>query len=780
MNFTNLFLAFLLFPLSCLGQAITGTVTDEEMEIPLPGANVVVVSGDLILGTISDENGAFVLDVLKPGRYTIQISFIGYKPQLIPNILVKAGKDATVNLQLKESRIDFGEVVIKSGTRQDAPRNQMASVSVRSFSVEQTERYAGSLGDPARMAQNYAGVIIAGDQRNDIVIRGNAPSGLLWRLDGLPIPNPNHFGAAGSTGGPVSMLNNNLLTNSDFYSGAFPAEFGNATSGVFDLRMRSGSKQKRQSVFQVGFNGFELGTEGPFKKGGNGSYILNYRYSTMALMDKLGFDVAGGAVPNYQDLSFKFDLPTEKAGRFQLFGLGGFSDIQFEQQEDNKNNFDNAAGFNTRNGSKMATVGVNHTYFFSDDTRIRTQIGISGHQVQTKIDSLNFDTNEEWIYYGEDNQETHYQIKSTLKHRFNKRTYAEAGFRSLVTKANYIDSVERSRDQYEVVTEWKDKPWLFTEGFVQINHYLSEQVSSSGGLHLQHMGLNNTIALEPRASLKWEPNNKNSFGFGYGFHSQIQPLLVYFTQSYLEDGTSLTTNLDLGMTKSHQLAASYNRMVTKNFRLKLEGYYQYLFDIPVEIAGSTFSMANYGSSFHQQRVDSLVNEGLGKNYGLELTLEHYLSEGFYFLATGTLYQSKYLTLDKQWRNSQFNGNFITNLLAGYEFNIGKSLMGIDVRTVYAGGKRFQAIDIESTKENGYTVYEPTLAYEQRADPYFRTDLRLSYKMFMKKMSHEWAIDFQNLTNHQNIYSQYYDINNESVEFNYQSSFTINFLYRLNF
>lgn len=769
-----------ILPLCSIGQNITGTIIDMEMETPLHGATIVVISANSNQGTISDETGQFILNELDPGRLSIKISFIGYESQTIANILVKTGKDAQLSIQLKESITEVDEVVILDRSEKDIPLNQMASVSVRSFSVEQTEKYAGSLGDPARMAQNFAGVLMAGDQRNDIIIRGNAPTGLLWRLDGLPIPNPNHFGAAGSTGGPVSMLNNNLLARSDFYTGAFPAEFGNAISGVFDLRMRTGNKQNRQTVFQVGFNGFELGTEGPFKKGKYGSYLINYRYSTLDVMDKLGFDVAGGAVPKYQDLSFKFDLPTEKAGRFQLYGLAGLSDIFFEQQADNENNFNNAAGFNTRSGSKMAALGLNHNYFFSKNTRIRSQLGFSGNQVRTQIDSVNLNTKDMWIYYGEENQEINAQFKSTLKHRFSKNTYAEAGIQILLTQADYLDSVAISFGNYILLTESDAKQILLTEGFVQINQYISKTFSISGGVHFQHLDLNNSKSVEPRVSMKWRANPAHSFGFGYGLHSQIQPLLIYFTQTYNEAGSRITTNNMLDMTKSHQLAASHNWMISKNFRTKVEAFYQYLFDIPVESVASTFSLSNYGSSFHQERVDSLVNEGFGKNYGLELTVERYLNEGFYFLFTGTLYQSKYKTLEDRWRNTQFNGNFITNILAGYEMKVGKTLLGIDLRTVYAGGKRFPTIDLAASKLNSYPVYNSETAYEQRSNPYFRTDLRLSFKMSMKRISQEWAIDLQNLSNHKNIYSQYFDLSSGTVKHNYQSSFTPMFLYRVNF
>lgn len=142
----------------------------------------------------------------------------------------------------------------------------MATVSARSFTVEETSRYAGSLNDPSRMAANYAGVSSTSDARNDIIIRGNSPLGVLWRLNGMEIPNPNHFGSLGTTGGPVSILNNNLLDKSDFLTGAFPAEYGNALAGVFDLQMRSGNNEKTEFLGQVGFNGFELGAEGPIGK----------------------------------------------------------------------------------------------------------------------------------------------------------------------------------------------------------------------------------------------------------------------------------------------------------------------------------------------------------------------------------------------------------------------------------------------------------------------------------------------------------------------------------
>ena len=297
-------------------QTIRGTIIDQQSDSPIPGVNVMILNFDPILGCSGDFEGNFVVNDVPIGRVDVQFSAIGYKTVIIKSLLLTVSKQLVLEIKMEEDIEILNEVIIKANDGKDKPINKMATVSARSFSIEETEKYAGSLGDPSRMAQNFAGVFTAGDQRNDIIIRGNSPAGLLWRLDGVNIPNPNHFGATGSTGGPVSMLNNNLLTNSDFFTGAWPAEFGNSLSGVFDLNMRNGNNQKHEFLGQIGFNGLELGAEGPFAKSSQASYIINYRYSTLDVMNKIGFDVANGAVPKYQDLTFKVNIPTKKIGKF--------------------------------------------------------------------------------------------------------------------------------------------------------------------------------------------------------------------------------------------------------------------------------------------------------------------------------------------------------------------------------------------------------------------------------------------------------------------------------
>ena len=227
-------------------QTIRGTIYDAVSGYPIVGATVILVNSVPKTGTTTDINGKFELRKVPLGRQSIEISYLGYESKTYSNILVVSGKETILEVKLEEKVNQIDEVIIMASAKKGEAQNELAMVSARTFSVEETERFAGSLGDPARMVANYAGVMTQNDSRNDIIIRGNSPSGVLWRLEGIEIPNPNHFGAQGTTGGPVSMVNNNLLTNSDFLTGAFPAEYGNALAGAFDINLRSGNSSEHE------------------------------------------------------------------------------------------------------------------------------------------------------------------------------------------------------------------------------------------------------------------------------------------------------------------------------------------------------------------------------------------------------------------------------------------------------------------------------------------------------------------------------------------------------
>ncbi|MCB0529434.1 MAG: carboxypeptidase-like regulatory domain-containing protein, partial [Saprospiraceae bacterium] len=256
-------------------QTVKGIVLDKAVKTPLIGATVTLLDSDPPVGAVSDAEGRFRLPEVSVGRRTLRVRYLGYKEAVISNVIVNSGKETDLVIELEEDLLAAREVVVLAKAEKQKPLNELSTVSARTFSVEETQRFAVAVNDPARMASAYAGVVTAEDGNNIIVIRGNAPNGLLWRMEGVDIPNPNHFSTLGTTGGPVSALNPNLIANSDFLTGAFPAEYGNALAGVFDINLRTGNKERFEFMGQLGaFSGLEALAEGPLNKKNDGSFVI--------------------------------------------------------------------------------------------------------------------------------------------------------------------------------------------------------------------------------------------------------------------------------------------------------------------------------------------------------------------------------------------------------------------------------------------------------------------------------------------------------------------------
>jgi hypothetical protein len=729
-------------------QTVKGVVIDEQSGNVLGNVTVMLENSSSV-AAITDSLGNFKLLNVPVGRQTFRASLVGYEPAVIQNIEVTSSKEVVLEIKLKEQIKKLEEVIVNAGKQKDRPLNDAALVSARQLSVDEAFRYSGTRNDPSRMAQNFAGVSGTNDARNDIIIRGNSPSGVLWRMDGIDIPNPNHYSTLGSTGGPVTILNTNTLKNSDFMTSAFPAQYGNALAGVFDLRMRNGNNEKYEFLGQMGFNGFEAAAEGPLNKTTKASFLVDYRYSMVAAIQALGLSVGtGSSTPYYQDATFKINLPTSKAGTFSLFGLGGESHINFPAEEDDNLYASNDGTLRNRKFRSLTGItGFTHTYFFDPKTSGKLILAVSGYDSKYK-EVIVEDNKPGKTAYDNKFRYVKYSAGYTFNKKINPKNQVTIGvvadINRLTLSQKYIpdgDSLLRDLITTKETT-------VLLRGFSNLGHRFTDKLSTNIGVYFQTFNLNNTWSIEPRWNIKYQLRPDQSVSFGAGMHSQMQPIGVYFYQSSNGD----LANKSLDFVRSVHAVLGYDISFSKYFRFKTEVYGQHIYDAAVERVSSSFSMLNAGADFYFPDKTNLVNEGDGYNYGLELTLERFLNKGFYYLVTASVFNSKYKGSDNVWRNTVFNSNFVSNLLAGKEFTVSRrSTLGLDTKIAFAGGQRYTPFDIDASEAGGYVIFKEEEAYSLRNDAYWRWDFKISYTRNGRSATQKWYIDFQNVTNNKNIY-----------------------------
>lgn len=736
-----------------LTQVIRGVVLDEQSGSPLTGVSIHINNSEL--HAITDSLGNFQIKQVPIGRQTIQASATGYEQTQLSNLEFTSSKEVVVEIRLKERVTRLNEVVVKSSRLKTKAINEMAMVSARQLSTDEAFRFSGTRNDPSRMAQNFAGVSGSNDARNDIIIRGNSPAGVLWRMDGIDIPNPNHFSTLGSTGGPVSILNINTLKNSDFLTSALPASYGNALAGVFDLRLRNGNTEKTEFTGQLGFNGFEGAVEGPFSKKSKASYLVDYRYSMVAALQKIGLEFGtGSATPYYQDITFKVNLPTKKAGTFSLFGLGGESHIEFlpdSQSDDNLYSNNDGSVRTSRFKSKTGVLGLSHLYFYNKNSSSKTTLSVSGYSGDYNEAIVETGKNDKpsFIRYSE---QVKYAISHTFNKKFNARYQLTAGITADINQLQLKQDYLKDADSTLTNLLNSNNRAILLKGFANLGWRFNNRFGSNIGLYAQHFDVNNSHSIEPRFNLKYQLRNNQALSFGIGLHSQTQPLDVYFYQTTLPNGSITLSNKNLDFVKSLHGVLGYDVNVSRHFRLKTEVYGQYIYDAAVEKTASSFSMLNSGSSFGFPDKTNLVNNGKGYNYGLEITAERFLHEGLYYLFTVSLFESKYKGSDGVWRSTAFNSNYVINALGGKEWKLNnRSSFGVDSKVTVTGGQRYTPFDVNASLNAGFTIFKEDQAFSSRNDTYFRWDLKFSYIRNGKKVTQKWYVDFQNLTGQKNIY-----------------------------
>ena len=777
-------------------QTLRGAVTDAISGEPLIGAAVRIPELDGV-GAATDIDGQYRIELSKPGRYTVEASYIGYETCVMKEQLVVGAKDNVVNITLRENNRELSEVVVRPRVNKEATVNPTVLAGGLMLSMEEATRFAGGGNDPARLVSAFAG-ISASSNGNGVSVHGNAPQMMKYRVEGVEVFTPNHYNDFYEAGfGMVSALNANVVGNSDFFVSTFNANYSNSLSGVFDMKMRAGNNSRHEHLIQVGTVSEEITSEGPLSKKSNSSYIVNYRYGFTSLANKMKI-IDYGSEFDFQDFSLKLNFPTKKAGTFSVFALGYFdsADDYMPDIEDISTIYDASK----QKGSLYGLLGgASHRIHFGNKWTWRTTLAYNAQHVKSDIgywDMLRDADNVLTVpvAYAEPHRVVPYshqkmnedrllvntelskqvtarwllQVGAEYSHRFFDLGYSSTDY--VYSAASFTDLVKAKGDT--------GLGNVFWQNVVKPSAYFSMNL----GVTANYFAFSDDVSVEPRVSMKWEPNSRNSLSLGYGIHSMIERLDAYF---YEENGKLL--NKDLGFSKAHHLLATYRYMFNENLNLRLNAYWQYGFDTPVGVNGSTFCAVNRFMNYFDE---PLVNDGNTRNYGADVTLEQYMNHGFYGQVNVSVYKSEYRGQDKVWRSQLYDRGYMVKVLGGKEWMVGKgrqNVFNISAKYTVQGGLRYTPMDVDAMCAlldagmlGEQILYKDDETMSKQYNPEHTVDLTISYKINKKHVSHTIAFEGINILMNETPYAQQFDIINRTVSTEKVGISLPNLFYRLDF
>lgn len=752
-------------------QTIRGIVIDEDSKYPIPYATV-RLSEKEGEGTITDSLGRFQLPRVPVGRHAVEAAFMGYEVGVIREILVTSAKEVYLEIPLKESVNELKEVVIRAGINKEEAMNKMAVVGARMLSVEEASRYAGGFDDPARLVSSFAGVAPSVSS-NGISIHGNAPHLLQWRLEDVEIPNPNHFADIATLGGGIlSSLSSQVLGNSDFFTGAFPAEYGNAVSGVFDMKLRNGNNQKNEHTFQVGIMGIDVASEGALSKKHKASYIFNYRYSTTGLLN-----LEGGTM-DYQDLNFKLNFPTQKAGTFSIWGTSLIDKFasDFERDTEKWNYWSDRS--KSRDKQYMAAGGISHRYFFRNGASLKTTLATTYSQLDggATVSDYSLETTP---YMDLDSKNTNLILTSAFNRKFSNRFTNKTGFTytAMFYQMN-LSIAPYEAELLETVSEGKGHTALIS-AYNSSSVGLSDRWTLNAGIYGQLLTLNNKLSIEPRAGVKWQASPKATLALAYGMYSRMEKMDVYFVKTKATGDESVNKKLDF--TKAQHIMLSFGYKISDCMNLKIEPYIQLLHDVPV-MADSSYSVLNRDQFYVE---DALVNQGKGRNIGIDVTLERFLKKGLYYLVSASLFDSRYCGGDGVWHHTKFNRQYVLNGLIGKEWMLGRNkqnILSLNLKLTWQGGDRYSPVDREATLNHPdkEVQYDERAAFSKQYSPMLIGNYTVSYRINKRKASHTFAVKGLNFTGAKEHYGHDYNVKTGEIDVNAVSTMLTNISYKIEF
>ncbi len=754
------FIASLLFTGQIIAQtgSIKGRVYNEINNESIPFANIVLDSTQM--GATSDENGRFEINNIQPGVYNITCSFVGFKTTYLYEIGVGSTSVTEINIALSEESALLDQVIIQTN---QIEKSAESPLSKQTIGATEIYRNPGSNRDISKVVQILPGVATTVSFRNDIIVRGGAPNENRFYLDGIEIPNINHFATQGSSGGPVGMINVNFIRDVDFYSGAFPANRGNTMSSVMEFQQITGNREKLGGSFMVGSSDIGLTLNGP--TGENSSFILSARRSYLQFLFqalKLPF------LPTYNDFQYKHFFEFGEKDQLTIVGLGAIDNFELnedvndgetDQETIDRNNY--ILGNLPVNDQWNYTIGANWKHFsknsFQNVVISRNHLNNSAVKYKDNIEipeNLLYDYNSEEI-------ENKLRVESTK--RMNGWDWnIGAGFEHV----KYTNSTFNERVINGEVTIIDFDSEFTMQKYSLFTHVsksvLNERLSLSLGLRTDANSYSDEMSnfldqLSPRFSASYQFTEKFSASFNLGRYYQLP---AYTVMGYRDNDGNLV-NKENGITyiQSDHIVGGIQYNPTKYSKITVEGFYKKYDDYPF-LTNDSISLANLGGDFGVIGNEPATSTSVGRSYGLEFFLQQKLSSSVYGLISYTFVRSEFKDKNDEYVASSWDNRHVLNITAGKKL---RKNWEIGAKFRFLGGSPYTPYDIEqSSKKENWDVTQSgindwDLLNTERNGNSHGLDLRVDKRWFFKKWALNAYLDIQNIYNFQTETKPYLDV-----------------------
>lgn len=750
MNFSSLATTFILVLLSFVATAqngiIQGTVYAKSNNEVIPFAPVQIQG--TTQGSVTDENGNFTIREVKPGLYNIECNVIGYKKAVVYEVEVTRDRPAIVSVYLEELAIETGEVQIIASGISNA---EESPVSIRTIGVNEIKRSPGSGRDISKAIRSLPGVTITPSFRNDILIRGGAANENRFYLDGIEIPNINHFATQGASGGPVGMLNVDLIQEVEFYSGAFPAARGNALSSVFEFEVKEARKDKYTANFVVGSSDLAVAAEGPTGK--NSGLIISARRSYLqALFSVLQLPF----LPTYNDFQFKWKTKIGERDQVSILGLGAIDQFQL-----NLKLADDTASENyERNNYLLSNLPINTQWNYTIGTKWdhytdngRMSFVVSRNALQN--DAFKFENNDESLPKIFDYSSRETENKFRFEHKINasKNWKILYGVSSEIADFTVNDMVDRYSNALDTTIKliYNTRLQMVKYGaFLQSSRtMLKERLVLSAGMRIDGNDFNDNMLnafnqFSPRISASYKFAPKWSLNANTGIYYQLP---AYTVLGFQQEGINVNSNAKY-IGNSQLVGGIKYEWDERNTIITVEGFYKKYKNYPVSI-NNNISLANLGADFGVVGNEAVASVGLGRTYGVEFLYQQKLYKGIYGILAYTYVRSEFANLSGKYSPSSWDSRHLISATGGWRFGKNWEIGG---RFLFSGGLPYTPDNVQasmiSSNWNRLNAAIPdyTQLNTQRIKAFHQLDIRVDKRWYFEKWSLNLFLEIQNIYN----------------------------------